>query len=191
MNGLTMNGSLDAYDVFFSNIKINEMTKWFDRKFFPITDDGRLATIIERLDGTEYRLIGKLADDEGPDLTQKRNSKWSILEEIGHLYTLEPLWTRRIRDILAEKETLSEADLTNKATDKGNFNSKDLEDLLDDFGERREDLLSLLRKIKPEDMQKTSKHPRLGTPMRIIDLAYFIAEHDDHHLAKINQMLDL
>lgn len=166
------------------------MTAWFKREFQPIADDGRLTTIIERLDGTEYRLIGKLADDEGPDLTIKPNGKWSILEEIGHLYTLEPLWLRRVRDIIAEKETLSEADLTNKATDKGKFNTKDLEDLLDEFGERREELLSLLRKLKPEDMQKSAKHPRLETPMRIIDLAYFVAEHDDHHLAKISQMLD-
>jgi len=166
------------------------MTAWFERKFSSIEDNGRLATIIERLDGTEYRLIGKLADDEGPDLTTKNGGKWSVMEEIGHLYTLEPPWLGRIKDIVAGKETLREADLSNKATDKGKFNSKDLEDLLDDFGERREELLSALRKIKPEDLEKSSKHPRLGTPMRIIELAYFVAEHDDHHLAKISKMLE-
>lgn len=167
------------------------MTPWFDRKFAPITDNGRLPTIIERLDGTEYRLIGKLADDEGPDLTTKNAGKWSIMEEIGHLYTLETLWIGRIKDIVSGKETFREADLSNKATNKGKFNSKDLEDLLDEFGERREELLSLLGKIKPADLEKSSNHPRLGTPMRIVDLAYFIAEHDDHHLAKISKMLEV
>ena len=29
------------------------------------------------------------------------------------------------------------------------------------------------------------KVPRLGTPMRLVDLAFFVAEHDDHHLAQI------
>ena len=165
-------------------------TAWIERKFAPLVDNGRLATIIERLDGTEYRLIGKLADDEGPDLTAKIGGKWSIMEEIGHLFSLEPIWIARVKEIIDGKETLRAADMTNKATNKGNFNAQDLEDLLDDFGERREELLSLLKKIKPEDLEKSSKHPRLGTPMRIVELAYFIAEHDDHHLAKISEMLE-
>jgi len=166
------------------------MTPWVERKFAPIIDSGRLATIIERLDGTEYRLIGKLADDEGPDLTNKIGNKWSIMEEIGHLFTLEPLWIARVKELIAGKETLRAADMTNKATNKGNFNSHDLEDLLDEFGERREELLSLLRKVKSEDLEKKSLHPRLGRPMSIVDLAYFVAEHDDHHLAKISEMLN-
>ena len=167
-----------------------DVTPWIERKFEPISDNGRLATIIERLDGTEYRLIGKLADDEGPDLTAKSAGKWSILEEVGHLFTLEPLWIARVKEIVAGKETLRAADMSNKATDKANFNKQDLEDLLDEFGERREELLSLLRKVKPADLEKKSQHPRLEKPMSIVDLAYFIAEHDDHHLAKISKMLE-
>jgi predicted short-subunit dehydrogenase-like oxidoreductase (DUF2520 family) len=30
---------------------------------------------------------------------------------------------------------------------------------------------------------RTSLHPRLKRPMRLIDLCFFVAEHDDHHLA--------
>jgi hypothetical protein len=33
-----------------------------------------------------------------------------------------------------------------------------------------------------------ARHPRLGTPMRLIDLAYFVAEHDDHHLARLREL---
>ena len=167
------------------------MTPWFERKFAPIEDNGLLPVIIERLDGTEYRLIGKLAEPEDFSLTAKPDGKWSILEEVGHLVTLEKLWARRVRDIIGGKETLTEADLTNKATNKAGFNSYQLDGLLDDFGEKRETLLSLLRTATPEDLMKSAKHPRLGTPMRIVDLADFVAEHDDHHLAKISQLTDL
>ena len=31
--------------------------------------------------------------------------------------------------------------------------------------------------------------PRLRTPMRLIDLGFFVAEHDDHHLARITELL--
>ncbi|PYS76811.1 MAG: hypothetical protein DMF66_12645 [Acidobacteria bacterium] len=31
-------------------------------------------------------------------------------------------------------------------------------------------------------------HPRLGKQMRVIDMALFVAEHDDHHLATITEL---
>lgn len=35
---------------------------------------------------------------------------------------------------------------------------------------------------------KSSLHPRLNVPMTIVDLAFFDAEHDDHHLVRINEI---
>jgi hypothetical protein len=32
-------------------------------------------------------------------------------------------------------------------------------------------------------------HPRLKTPMRLADHLYFVAEHDDHHLARIWELV--
>jgi hypothetical protein len=37
-------------------------------------------------------------------------------------------------------------------------------------------------------VQRTGLHPRLNQPMRVIDLILFIAEHDDHHLARITEL---
>jgi len=36
---------------------------------------------------------------------------------------------------------------------------------------------------------KSALHPRLKTPMRTMDLFLFVAEHDDHHLAKISEII--
>jgi hypothetical protein len=33
-------------------------------------------------------------------------------------------------------------------------------------------------------------HPRLKQPMRLVDHLYFVAEHDDHHLATIREMME-
>jgi hypothetical protein len=38
-------------------------------------------------------------------------------------------------------------------------------------------------------MTFTSLHPRLKVPMNVIDLAYFVAEHDDYHLVRISELL--
>jgi hypothetical protein len=35
------------------------------------------------------------------------------------------------------------------------------------------------------DQSRTSLHPRLQQPMRMIDHAYFVAEHDDHPIERI------
>jgi hypothetical protein len=31
-------------------------------------------------------------------------------------------------------------------------------------------------------------HPRLKVRIRVLDLVFFIAEHDDHHLARISEL---
>ena len=37
-------------------------------------------------------------------------------------------------------------------------------------------------------VQRTALHPRLKEQIRVIDLVFFIAEHDDHHLARISEL---
>ena len=37
--------------------------------------------------------------------------------------------------------------------------------------------------------QRGASHPRLATPMRLLDIAFFVAAHDDHHLARITEIL--
>jgi hypothetical protein len=35
---------------------------------------------------------------------------------------------------------------------------------------------------------RTALHPRLRQPMCVLDFAFFIAEHDDHHLAAVSEL---
>ena len=46
-----------------------------------------------------------------------------------------------------------------------------------------------VEKIEPELFSRTMLHPRLKAPMRLVDHLYFVAEHDDHHLARIWEMV--
>ncbi|MEM9935822.1 MAG: DinB family protein, partial [Bacteroidota bacterium] len=116
-------------------------------------------------------------------------NKWSIKEEVGHLWDLEPLWLARMHDILSGREDLTVADLTNRKTHEAGHNERRLGVLMQAFELERGKLLSLLRVGTEADGLKAAKHPRLGTPMTLMDLAYFVAEHDDHHLARIQAIL--
>lgn len=64
-----------------------------------------------------------------------------------------------------------------------------LADLLGAFRVARTELVRLLSQADEATIVRSALHPRLRTPMRLIDLAFFVAEHDDHHLAAITELL--
>jgi uncharacterized damage-inducible protein DinB len=162
--------------------------KWFDRKFNFPGNENIFPSIIERLSGTSLRLTDKISRIPAGHLTVKSNGSWSILENIGHLIDLEPLWQGRLDDILNKSTELRPADLQNRKTDLANHNNRDVETLLKEFSEIRNNTLGKLESLNEEDIFKSSLHPRLKTPMRTMDLFLFVAEHDDHHLARITEI---
>jgi len=104
---------------------------------------------------------------------------------VGHLYDLDELHEGRLEDYKAGAEVLRAADLTNKKTHEADHNSNSLAELFADFREGRMRFVRRLEEMDEEGASASAMHPRLGKPMRVIDLAYFVAEHDDHHLAEI------
>ncbi len=166
-------------------------TEWFNRKFPPIEDNGILPSIIERLIGTPARLEEITRNIDEYKLIAKDGNKWSIKEEAGHLSDLEPLWLGRLEELVNGLPELRVADLTNQRTHTANHNATSLEILLQRFREQRIVFVNRLMHLNDEQLTHSALHPRLRTPMRIIDLAYFVAEHDDHHLASISEILIL
>ncbi len=166
-------------------------TEWFNRKFPSIEDNGILPSIIERLIGTPARLEEITRNIDEYILMAKEGNKWSIKEEAGHLSDLEPLGLSRLEELMNGLPELRVADLTNQRTHTANHNAKAIEILLQRLRGQRMEFVNRLMNLSDEHLTHTALHPRLRTPMRIVDLAYFIAEHDDHHLAKIREILML
>jgi uncharacterized damage-inducible protein DinB len=161
-------------------------TKWFERKFPSIPDNGLLPGILERLAGTPARLRDMVRGATGAG---SQESGWSAAREIGHLIDLEPLWLNRVHELVKGQPELQAADLTNRATHEADHDQHSLAELIDRFDASRTALVSALRNVTDEDQERSSRHPRLGTPMRLIDHAFFVAEHDDHHLARLRELL--
>lgn len=166
------------------------MIKWFHRKFNFNDLEGTLPSILERLQDAPLRLENKISGIPEKYYTRKLGEAWTIQEQVGHLGDLESLWESRFKDFLKGKEVLTEADLSNTKTYQAGHNQRNMQELLKDFRDKRHMLCIILRSIGHKAEQWLSKHPRLGTPMRPIDLAYFVAEHDDHHLAAITQLFN-
>jgi len=167
-----------------------KQTNWFDRKFDFSTKDNIMPAIIERLMGTPVRIREKIRDVSLQRLVFQPHEKWSVLEQIGHLADLETLWQDRLTDILSGAEEIRLADLTNQKTTLAGHNKRRVDDLLTAFERLRKQTIDQLRKLSDDDIFKSSLHPRLKTPMRVQDLFVFVAEHDDHHLAKMTEALE-
>jgi uncharacterized damage-inducible protein DinB len=163
--------------------------KWFGRKFDFSFGADEYAAIYQRLQQAPDTLKHLLLNIPEHLLTHQPDGKWSVKEHTGHLSLLEPLWRTRFHDILATKPVLTVADLDNKATSEAGFNKDTITVLLEKFFEERRATLVLLDNINVLDESQTSMHPRLQLPMRMIDIAYFTAEHDDHHIAVIRELL--
>lgn len=163
-------------------------TKWFERKFDFTTKQNIFPTILERLGGTPARLEEKCKTIPADLLTVRLYKTWTIKENIGHLTDLEPLWQGRLEDIVNGEAELRPTDLQNTKTDLANHNAKPLEELLNDFRQIRKQTLAILGNLDEQTIFKSAIHPRLGTPMRTMDLFLFVAEHDDHHLARITEL---
>lgn len=169
------------------------MTKvnWFERSFDFSLAQNIFPSVIERLSGTPARLDEKFKSIPGDILEVKVDNTWSIKENLGHLIDLEPLWQARLEDIISGKNELRPADLTNRKTDQGNHNAKSAGELRSAFRQIRAQTITKLEELDEEIIFKSALHPRLKTPMRTMDLFLFVAEHDDHHLARITELVKI
>ena len=145
---------------------------------------------MERLQGTPARIKEMVIDLDEDLANLKPGGKWSIKEHIGHLYDLEFLHDGRLDDFKEGKEILRAADMKNVLTEESNHNRSNLANLIDNFSNSRRDFLIKLNSLDDATLMRKSLHPRLQIMMRPVDVAFFCAEHDDHHLASIRAILE-
>lgn len=164
--------------------------RWVDRRFefnFPLE---LFPEFIERLRGTPARVAERLANLPRDVLLRRSGRHWSVQEHAGHLADLdEALFLPRLDDYARGVTTLRAADMTNQGTEAANHNALLLEVVLTRFRATRAAILRRLEALLPEDFGRTAHHPRLDRPMRLVDMVYFQAEHDDYHLASITEIL--
>ncbi len=161
---------------------------WIERSFnfdFPAS---KFPDLLERVRGTPVRVEALVADLSNDVLTGSDGSGWSIQENVGHLIDLGYLALQRVEEIMAGKDVLVAADMTNRKTNEANHNTRNIADLLTEFRRERAQLVARLEQLDESDWSKSALHPRLQQPMRIVDIAYFDSEHDDYHLARISEL---
>jgi hypothetical protein len=170
---------------------MSQHLKWTERSFaftFPVEV---FPEMIERLRGTPARLEDRVKAIPADLLTKRDGDKWSIQENAGHLLDLESLVRQRLDEYLAGAKALHAADMSNRKTHDANHNQVSIATILSNFRAERTQLVSRLDNVAPAMFGSVAHHPRLNVPMRLVDMLFFQAEHDDYHLARISELIRL
>jgi len=159
---------------------------WFERNLKFGHAPEMLPFFLERLEGTIIRIEQKVKGVDDKILSEKLEGKWSIKENVGHLAEVDQIANKRMDELNAGAAVLSPA-----VFEPQNYNPWPIEKVLDYFEKNRLSNLKKYETLTEEQLTKSSLHPRLKVLMTPVDLAWFDAEHDDHHLVKINEILHL
>lgn len=164
---------------------------WTERKFdfnFPVE---LFPEMRERLRGTPARLEDRLKQLAPEILTRRDGERWSMQENAGHLLDLESMVDKRLDEYEAGALALHAADMTNRKTYEGDHNQQPITAILAEFRRQRSEIVARLDAFEPAMFSRTALHPRLNVPMRVVDMIFFQAEHDDFHLARISELIRL
>ena len=165
------------------------MRPWFERRFsFEHLGEADFPFLVERLRGAPARVEDKTRPLGRDALTRRPGDAWSIQEHVGHLLDLDGLHDARLDDYRAGASALRPADLQNRKTHEARYNERPLEELLEAFRSGRGRFVARLEAWEPERLSAPAVHPRLQQPMRLVDMLYFTAEHDDHHLLHMTEL---
>jgi hypothetical protein len=165
--------------------------KWTDRRFDFTFPAGLYPEMIERLRGTPARLEDRIGSLPANVLQRRDGDRWSIQENAGHLLDLESLVRQRLEQYLSGATELHAADMSNRKTYEASHNTVPIGSILNQFRQQRMDIVHRLDSLNSEMFARSAFHPRLAVQMRLVDMIFFQAEHDDYHLARISELARL
>lgn len=162
---------------------------WVERRFEEVVPAGLFPCLLERLRGTPARLEERLQGIPAERMRRRAGDRWSIQETVGHLIVVEEIWQGRLDDFARRLDTMRAVPPRDWPASLAPYAAGEILEVLSAFREARTRLIERLEGLTDEDLAHAATHPRLGRPMTIPDLMLFAAEHDDHHLATIAELL--
>lgn len=157
---------------------------WFERNLKFGYPKEMLPFFLERLEGSMVRIEMKVTGIDEIILSTKLNGKWSVKQNIGHLAEVDEIANKRLDEMVAGISPMSPA-----VFEPQDYNPWPIEKVVNLFKTNRWKNLKKYQSLAEADLLKSSLHPRLKVLMTPVDLAWFDAEHDDHHIVKINEII--
>ena len=147
-----------------------------------------------RMSRTADDLAAAIRSQSEAVLTRRPDGKnWAANEVICHLRDIEEVYFVRVHAILANDDPKLYADPSGGAADRlaedRQYQRSDAARALAAFRRRREESLTLLRSLTPEQRQRGCMHPISGR-ITIDAFVTMLAWHDDNHLDQLRRALE-
>jgi len=159
--------------------------KWVDHKFNLGINTGWTINVMSRIKDASIRIAHHVKNLSDEELSVKLNNAYSIKEHLGHLIDLESLWANRFNQFTQGVPELVHADMSNQKTAVANHNDKSIDVLLAEFELARKELIAVYDNLPLSALNHEALHPRIKEIMKPVDLLFFVAEHDNHHITSM------
>lgn len=143
--------------------------------------------VLETLSGTPSKIQDLISAGDVPP--PDGSDEWSAVEIIAHLADVEKLYRGRMQEMLTKRTPPYLRNFDQEAAAReGDYASRDLRASLEDFANERAETISLLMNLALKDWEKTGIHDQMGE-VSVEDLAERLIDHDEEHLAQLEQAL--
>jgi hypothetical protein len=145
--------------------------------------------ILSRLESAPARFAALLSSLEDADaVASVTPGEWSPAEVLAHVRAANDILEPRIFQVLVRDNPALLAFDERRWCELARYASLPVTESLNVFRLRRRELVRALRAIPEAHWQRTGVHETRGT-MTLLDLARYIADHDDEHLAQIERAI--
>lgn len=125
----------------------------------------------------------------GEWLKPPAKDEWCLAEIVCHLRDVEAeVNLPRLQKVIDEKNPFLVGVDTDPWANQRHYKSQDCLQALDDFILARNNTITLLERLNPEDWNRTARHSILG-PTRLQEIVDITAAHDRLHIQQVHQVL--
>lgn len=114
--------------------------------------------------------------------------RFTLRESICHLADWEAIFLERMAGTVSQPGFVITLYDEEEFVVTHNYAEQKISDALDRFDRARQDTLTFLKGIQPEDWSKTAEHPVRG-PITVFDQAIMVLGHDLYHIEQFTEGL--
>jgi len=139
---------------------------------------GRLATAPSRYAAALSRL------EDADSISDIHDGEWSPVQVLAHVRAANDILEPRIFHVLVRENTPLVAYDDGVWAQVARYAMLPITESLETMKHKRKELVHMLKGISQQDWQRTGTHEVRG-PMSVFELASYVADHDEEHIAQI------
>lgn len=141
--------------------------------------------LLRRLAATPSRYVAALSRLEDADsISDMHEGEWSPVQVLAHVRAANDILEPRIFHVLVRENTPLLAYDDGVWAQVARYAMLPITESLATMKHKRKELVHMLRGISPQDWQRTGTHEVRGS-MSVFDIASYVADHDEEHIAQI------